>query len=128
MQRTPSVQTPQYPQYVGPAATAPASTATYAGYGGARKFRKSSILAVVLAFLFGPLGLFYASKKSALLLLAFLLGPHRAVQPRCCAWRGARQSIIGARQLRGDEPDVVAFRFLSIVWSVMAVRIHDASA
>jgi hypothetical protein len=44
----------------------------FAGYSG--PYRKSYILAIILTCLFGPLGLFYASKKGGLIMLLFLLG------------------------------------------------------
>lgn len=79
--------TPSYspPAWNPPASSnwgAPASTPVsygggggYTGYTGPPKPRtKSYILAVFLALIFGPLGLFYASKKGALVTLLFLVG------------------------------------------------------
>ena len=46
--------------------------AGYVGYSGPHK--KGYIVALILTFLFGPLGLFYATKKGALVMLVLLVG------------------------------------------------------
>jgi hypothetical protein len=76
------------PAYVPPPSSggweAPAPTPSYGGgysgggpatYSGPTKARKKSyVLALILTAVFGPLGLFYASKKGALVMLLFLFG------------------------------------------------------
>jgi len=82
---TPAYVPPPMPEYVAPAPSygAPASygggPVQYAGpieqYMGPVKPRpKGYIIALILTFLFGPLGLFYATKKGALAMLLFLVG------------------------------------------------------
>src|SRR5882724_10233760 len=84
-QTGPNEVTPQMPEYVAPAPSygAPASygggPVQYAGpieqYMGPVKPRpKGYIIALILTFLFGPLGLFYATRKGALAMLLFLVG------------------------------------------------------
>ena len=97
----------------------------YAGPSGPR--RKSYVLAVILSAVFGPLGLFYASKKGALILLLVLVGvpitlgflgppyfPYRATSP-----------IQVLDDTRIMNPMWSTCAFLSVVWAVVAVRIRN---
>jgi hypothetical protein len=63
--------------YYAPTSSSPAYGGWYGGGAAAAysgPWRKSYILAIIFAVLFGPLGLFYTSKKGALIMLLFLIG------------------------------------------------------
>jgi len=72
---TPAYVPPPMPSYDAPAHGSPGPVAGgggFVGYSGPR--RKGYVVALILTFLFGPLGLFYASRKAALAMLLFLVG------------------------------------------------------
>jgi hypothetical protein len=118
------------PGYYGSAASSQpnAAGATPFGLGGARKFRKSYIFAVVLAFFFGPLGLFYATKKGALLMLALLFGV-----PIALCFLGIVPGTVRGNPFSVLDNYAVMNRLwsysvvLSVLSSVIAVRAHNAA-
>lgn len=90
------------------------STASYAGACvPARRLPKSLIAALVLPLLFGPLGLFYASMKGALIVIGLLL---------------AGPMITGTVDNASVMAPALAFSyFVSIAWSVISVIAHNRS-
>jgi len=83
-------------------------------------------LAVLLSFLFGPVGLFYASKKGALILLLLLVGV-----PVGLAALGAWPGAIHRHPLSVQEHDSIMNRmwsacvFFSMIWCVIGVRRYN---
>jgi hypothetical protein len=72
---TPSYVPPPMPEYVASSYGAPTSYGGPVQYSGPVTPRtKGYIIALILTFLFGPLGLFYATKRGALAMLVFLVG------------------------------------------------------
>lgn len=92
------------------------------GYVATGPRKKSYVLALILAALFGPLGLFYASKKGVLIILALLfavpvtlaaMGAYRFV-PANAPW----QVIQYDRVMNGMYSICV---FCCLIWSVIGV-------
>ena len=118
------------PGYYGSAAPSQPSAAgaTNFALGGRRNFRKSYLLAVVLAFFFGPLGLFYATKKGALLMLAVLVGV-----PIALCYLGIVPGTVRGNPFSVLDNYAVMNRMwtysvvLSLLSSVIAVRTHNAA-
>jgi len=118
------------PGYYGSAAPSQPSAAgaTNFALGGRRNFRKSYLLAVVLVFFFGPLGLFYATKKGALLMLAVLVGV-----PIALCYLGIVPGTVRGNPYSVLDNYAVMNRMwtysvvLSLLSSVIAVRAHNAS-
>ncbi len=116
-------------QYYAPSSYAPqgSNQVNYASVG-SKPRRKGYIVALILTFLFGPLGLFYATKKGALILLFLLFAVPITL------------SVIGG--LPGGSPthpfaildhDSIMqpiwslCAFVSMVWSVIAVNRYNAA-
>jgi hypothetical protein len=124
---TPSAPAPGYYGSAAPSQPYAAGATTF-GPGGLRRFRKSYILAVVLAFFFGPLGLFYATKKGALLMLAVLVGV-----PIALCYLGIVPGAVRGNPFSVLDNYAVMNRmwtwsvFLSVLSSVIAVRARNAS-
>jgi len=71
----PPTYVPQTPYYGAPAAGAVSYGGGSVGFAGPIRPRpKGYVVALILTFLFGPLGLFYSTKKGALAMLVFLVG------------------------------------------------------
>jgi hypothetical protein len=87
---------------------------------------KSHVVAMILSFLFGPFGLFYASKKGALVMLLLLFGV-----PVALAMQGAWGPAFHRHPLEILGHDAVMNRmwsvavFFSVVWSVIGVRSYN---
>ena len=95
------------------------------GYKGPRK--KGYIVALILTFLFGPLGLFYASKKGALVLLFLLFAVPITLGAIGLLPGGSMNhpfAILDHEAIM--EPMWSFFAFVSIVWSVIAVNRFNA--
>jgi hypothetical protein len=112
---------PQAPAYYGGAA----QNTGYVGVAsGPRK--KHYVLAAILALLFGPLGLLYASKKGALIALVLLFGV-----PITLAAMGAYPFVPPSHPIRVIQYDVVMNRMYSsclllcLIWSVAGVYRHN---
>ena len=89
--------------------------------------KKNYVLAVILALLFGPLGLLYASKKGALILLVLLFAV-----PITLAAMGAYPFIPPSHAVRVIQYDFVMNRmysicvFFCVIWSVVGVYRRNA--
>jgi hypothetical protein len=89
--------------------------------------KKSYIFAVILALLFGPLGLFYGSKKGALMLLFLLFAV-----PVALAAMGAYPFVAPSHAFRALAFDSVmnpiyrVCAFCSVIWTVFGVYRHNA--
>jgi hypothetical protein len=132
--------TPSYvPPPSAPAYAPPASPVSYGGgsYGvasnSAGQFAagprsKHYLIALILTFLFGPLGLFYASKKGALLVLFILIG-----LPVTLGVLGVLPGGSPAHPFSILDHDSVMTRMwslcvvISMLWSVPAVWRHNAA-
>src|SRR5258708_17641711 len=113
----------------------PTSTPSYGGgpvpYGGAGASytgpilprRKGYFMALILTFLFGPLGLFYATKRGALAMLLFLVGV-----PVALSAAGALPFGSSSHPFAGlDHSSVIdglgsVSAFFSMLWSLVAVN------
>lgn len=111
----------QAPSYSGGAAQSTGYVAT-----GPRK--KSYVLAVILALLFGPLGLLYASKKGALVMLALLFAV-----PITLAAMGTYRFVPASEPWRVIQHDAVmngmysSCLFFCVIWSVLGVYRRNRS-
>ena len=115
------------PPAYNPSASSYGAPAAYSGgavYG--RTFTprpKSYLLALILSFLFGPLGLFYATKKGALVMLLLLVGVPVGLGV-LGTWGGAIQrhplEILGHDSVMNRFWSVSVF--FSMIWSVIRVR------
>jgi len=120
----PSPAPTYYPQSSGSYNGATQSAGYGSGYTGPRK--KSYVLAFILALLFGPLGLFYASKKGALIMLVLLF-----VVPITLAAMGAYPFVSPSNPLRVIQYDRVmnpmysSCLFFCVIWSVAGVLRHN---
>ena len=130
---TPAYVPPPMPQPVSYGTPAPA---TYSGGGGGTVGYQGTYtytprpkhywLALFLSLVFGPLGLFYASKKGALILLVLLFAV-----PYSLATLGAWPGTFHRHPLLILQHDAVMNRmwsicvFLSVVWSMFGVRRYN---
>jgi len=110
--------------YGGPVNTGPAQS-TGCVPTGPRK--KHYLLAVILALMFGPLGLFYASRKGALVLLFLLFAV-----PTTLAAMGSYPFVSPSHPMRVIQYDLVMNRmystcvFFCVIWSVIGVYRRNA--
>ena len=126
--------TPAYYPTSTPAYGAP--TAGPASYGGGSVSysgpilpkRKGYFMALILTFLLGPLGLFYATKKGALAMLLFLVGVPVALSAAGLLPFGSASHPFAVLDhssvMDGMWRISVAF---SMAWSVVAVNSHNSA-
>jgi len=114
-----------YPQSPAPAYySGPAQNTTYVPTG---PRKKHYVLAIILALLLGPLGLLYASKKGALILLVLLFA-----LPITLAAMGSYPFVPPSHPLRVLQYDFVMDRmysicvFFSVIWSTVGVYRRNA--
>ncbi len=116
--------TPSSPSYGSPVSYGGGGGGGYAGPTGPRL--KSYFLGIVCTMVFGPFGLFYASKKGALIMLLVLFGvpitlgalvlapAHQAVNPL---------SILDNTRIMNPMWSVSVF--CSVIWSIISVRLYN---
>jgi hypothetical protein len=111
--------------YGTPATYSGGTSASTGGYAPTTYTRrpKSHVVAMILSFLFGPFGLFYASKKGAFAMLLLLFGV-----PVALAMQGAWGPAFHRHPLEILGHDAVMNRmwsvcvFFCLIWSVFGVR------
>jgi len=90
--------------------------------------RKGYFMALILTFLLGPLGLFYATKKGALAMLLFLVGVPVALSAAGLLPFGSASHPFAVLDhssvMDGMWTLSVAF---SMAWSVVAVNSHNSA-
>jgi len=134
-QVTPNPTPAWVPQQIGGGSWAPSAPAPYSGGGNAggsvatvpwTPRPKSYVLALILSLLFGPFGLFYASKKGSLVVFLLMLGV-----PYMLATLGAFGPGFHRQPLYILQHDAVMNRFwalavfCSLIWSVISVRRYN---
>jgi len=117
------------PVYSAGGGSASYSSASYpVARGSSRPSRKRYWLALSLTFLFGPLGLFYASKKGALVMLFLLFAvPIGLSMAGMLPWGSQSHpfAILNHDSVMDQMWSLAAF--FSMIWAVIGVRIHNAS-
>jgi len=108
---------------------APSGTdAVGVGYGGPTPGPKRYWLALVLTFFFGPLGLFYATKKGALIMLLLLVGVPVTLSVAGILPYGSVAHPFAILDHDGIMNQMWSLSvLLSMIWSIVGVRRYNAA-
>lgn len=114
--------------YSGSGYVAPSGNTVGVGYGGHTPGPKRYWLALVLASFFGPLGLFYATKKGALIMLLLLVGVPVSFSVIGVLPYGSMAHPFAILDHDGIMNQMWCFSVvLSMIWSIVGVRRYNAA-